>query len=138
MKKFLYIMSALFFIGLAVVIGLRMSPDAMAVIVGIICGMIATVPTTLLLVYTIRQRDKQQMMYQQNYQQGNQYPPVVVVNGQPQGSSYGFNQGLSTPGLPMPDRGRAFKVVGQEATPTDTTLGDAFGLSSIWDEGNNK
>lgn len=136
MKKFIYSMSALFVVAIAIVIGLRMSPDAVAVIIGIICGMVATVPTTFLLIYTLRQRDRQQMLSHQHHQ-GSYYPPVVVVNGQGQPTSFSGNPGgLGHQNyLPSSEGGRSFKVVGQEATPTET-LGEAFGLSSIWDDNN--
>jgi hypothetical protein len=41
MKKFLYLAGIAFVVTLAVVVGVRMSPDAMAVVVGIVCGVLA-------------------------------------------------------------------------------------------------
>jgi len=135
MKKFIYAMSALFIVSITVVLGLRMSPDAMAVIIGIVCGMMASIPTTILLVYVLRQRDQQQQqLYQQQYQ-GQQYPPVVVVNGHPNQQHYPHVPSTSGSGyLPAPGNGRSFKVVGQDADPVET-FGETFSINSIWDEG---
>lgn len=135
MKRFLYIMSGLFMVSLGIVVGLRMSADAMAVIIGVIFGLLATVPSMVLLLHTLRQKNTEQMQMQQQRQM-NQYPPVVVVNSPPNGTNYG------APGNPLnsqpflsPNNERSFKVVGQDATPPET-LGSAFNLSSIWDETN--
>lgn len=132
MAKFIYVMSGLFVIALAIVIGTRLSTDAMAVIIGIICGMLTTVPTMILLMFLIRQKDKQQI--QQQYP-GPSYPPVVVVNGQQHPYHYGVS--TSTPNsqgyLPPTESGRSFKVVGQEAPPTESG-GNKFSLNSIWDD----
>ncbi|RME49994.1 MAG: hypothetical protein D6796_03915 [Caldilineae bacterium] len=129
MKRFVYTVAGLFFVSLGVVVGVRMSADAMAVIIGIAFGMVATIPTTLLLIYTLRQRDKEQM---HNRQQATQYPPVVVVNAPPNGSGYH----TAPPGQALlpPAGERAFKVVGQEATPAET-LSEVFNLNAIWDDG---
>jgi hypothetical protein len=40
----------LFSVALAVVIGNRMSTDAMAVVVGVACGVLASIPTSLLMI----------------------------------------------------------------------------------------
>ncbi len=132
MTKFIYIMSSLFVVSLAVVVGSRLSTDALAVIIGIICGMVTTVPTMILLVFLIRQKDQQK--WQQQYP-GPQYPPVVVVNGQqyPHGSNISTIPQAQNGYLPTPDTGRAFKVVGQEAAPSEST-GQKFSLNSIWDD----
>jgi hypothetical protein len=127
MKKFLIIVGVAFSISLAIVIGTRMSPDAMAVVVGIVCGVLASIPTSTLLVWVLRQRDKQlenQMGPARHY---GQFPPVVVVNGQ------GTNgHGAYAPPLPAGSTSsgpRNFKVIGQENTET---MGDV--LPSFWDE----
>jgi hypothetical protein len=105
----------------------------MAVIVGIILGMVATVPTTLVLLFMIRQRDNQQHMDPR--QQFGHYPPVVVVNSPPNQGSYtnGMTNFTHPQSLPAPMGERSFKVVGQEATPSET-LGDAFGINIPWED----
>lgn len=126
MKKYLLIGGAIFPITLAIVVGVRMSSDAMAVIIGIIFGLLASVPTSLMLVWTLRQRDKQLEAQFQGRSPG-QYPPVVVVNGQPNG----YGNGFQAPPLPSVSSAgsREFKVVGQDNTET---VGDV--LPAFWDE----
>ncbi len=128
MKKFLFVIGTVFAVTLAVVMGTRMSPDAMAVVIGIICGVLASVPTSAMLVWVMRQRDKQMEQMGQMRPYGGQYPPVVVVNGQgPNGYGNGY------PSLPaanlMPTGPRNFKVIGQENTET---VGDI--LPPFWEE----
>jgi hypothetical protein len=133
MKKYIFALAGIFVSTVAIVLALRMSPDAMAVIIGIICGMLASVPTTVLLMYTMRQRDQQQQQFYQQ-QHGPQYPPVVVVNGQPQqGYPAPPSQAAGHGFLPSPMNGRSFRVVGQEANQGET-FGEAFGISALWDD----
>lgn len=129
MKKFLFIAGIVFVVTLAIVMGTRMSPDALAVVIGIICGVLASIPTSAMLVWVMRQRDKHEAQMGQMRPFGGHYPPVVVVNGQ------GTN-GYATPypstalaaGSP-PVGARNFKVIGQENTET---IGDV--LPTFWDE----
>lgn len=129
MKKYLFLAGLLFAISLAIVVGVRMSPDAMAVIIGIIFGLIASVPTSLMLVWVLRQRDKQ---FEAQLGQGGRpfghYPPVVVVNGQGAGG-YGAALAPPVPASNGLSGARNFKVIGQENTET---IGDV--LPAFWDE----
>ena len=128
MKKFLLSVGVAFAVSLAVVMGTRMSPDAMAVVVGIVCGVLASVPTTILFIWVTRQRDKQIDSQWQSRSLAS-FPPVVVVNGQ---GTNGQN-GSYTPPLPVggitSNGPRNFKVIGQENTET---MGDV--LPPFWDE----
>jgi hypothetical protein len=130
MKRFVYITGIVFVVTLAVVMGTRMSPDALAVVIGIICGVLASIPTSAMLVWVMRQRDKQaEMQMGQMRPFGSQYPPVVVVNGQ---GAHGYNGSYPAPPLPAGSPalgGRSFKVIGQENTET---VGDL--LPTFWDE----
>jgi len=98
----------------------------MAMIVGVMLGVAATIPTTFLLFFVFRQREKQA----ETQQRTAGYPPVVVVNGQAGAQSRvpGLN-----PALLPPAGERSFKVVGQDDMASET-LGGAFNISSIWDE----
>lgn len=129
MKKFLFVVGSIFAVTLAIVMGTRMSADALAVVIGIICGVLASIPTSAMLVWVMRQRDKQlETQYGQNMRMG-QFPPVVVVNGQ---GTNGYGNGYGQPALPMGINGggpRSFKVIGQENTET---VGDV--LPPFWDE----
>ncbi len=132
MKKFLFAAGIVFVITLAVVMGTRMSPDALAVVIGIICGVLASIPTSAMLVWVMRQRDKQVEMQMGQLRPfgAGQYPPVVVVNGQGAQGAYATPFAPSLPmGVPPPMNGRQFKVIGQENTEN---VGDV--LPHIWDE----
>lgn len=127
MKKFGMIVGVTFVVTLAIVIGFRMSSDAMAVVVGIVCGVLASIPTSTLLVWVMRQRDKQIEAQQMQSRAYGNFPPVVVVNGQ------GTNgNGTMVPPLPAGtlSGARNFKVIGQENTETNGS--DV--LPAFWDE----
>ena len=127
MKKFLFVVGVVFAVALAVVVGTRISPDAMAVIIGIICGILASVPTSVILVWVLRQRDRQ-LEAQMGPGRFGQYPPVVVVNGQ---GTNGYGNGYMPQALAPtsgPMGSRDFKVIGQENTET---VGDI--LPSFWE-----
>lgn len=132
MKRFLAIAGIGFAIALAVVIGFRISADAMAVIIGIVCGVLASVPTSVILVWVLRQRDRQLEAQMGQYRMGGQFPPVVVVNGQGMpGYPNGYGNGMGMPmlgGAAAPMGARDFKVIGQENTEA---VGDI--LPSIWE-----
>lgn len=128
MKKFLFIAGIAFAVGLAVVVGIRLSPDAMAVVIGIICGVLASIPTSMTMVWVLRHRDRQELQFSQRYPAGH-YPPVVVVNGHGQN---GHTNGHTPPPLvtsPTPNGSRNFKVIGQENTET---VGDV--IPPFWDD----
>jgi hypothetical protein len=98
----------------------------MAVVVGIVCGMLASVPTSAILVWTLRVRDKQLEAQLGPQRQYGQYPPVVVINGQqPNGAG-----GPPQPAMLNGGNGqRNFKVIGQETTDS---AGDR--LPPIWSD----
>lgn len=129
MNRFLSAAGLAFAVTLAVVIGTRMSPDAMAVVVGIVCGVLASIPTTAILVWVLRQRDKQ--IEAQFGQRGGfgQYPPVVVVNGQGHNGANGSYPPSALPAGTAPLGVRNFKVIGQENTEANGDI-----LPPFWDE----
>ncbi len=129
MKKFLFLAGIAFTVTLAVVIGTRLSSDAMAIVVGIVCGVLASIPTTAILVWVLRQRDRQ--IEAQLSQRGpfGQYPPVVVVNGQNPNGATGPYPPSALPAGKTTNGPRNFKVIGQENTET---TGDI--LPPFWDE----
>lgn len=131
MKRYILIFSGLFVVAIAITMAFRMTSDAMAVIVGIVLGMLATVPTSLLLLYLVRQRDQQQFDPRQQYQAG-QYPPVVVVNSSPNGGYGTMANGNPQSFLPAIGE-RSFTVVGQEASSPESTS-TSGGFNRIFDE----
>lgn len=112
---------------MAIVIGFRLSADAMAVIIGIVCGVLASIPTSVILVWVLRQRDKQLDLQNGPVRLG-QYPPVVVVNGH--GTSSNGGTMVPAPLLASGNNGtRDFKVIGQEKTESSSDL-----LPPFWDQ----
>ena len=105
MKKVATIALIAFAVTLAVIIGQRMSTDAMAVVVGVACGVLASIPTSLLILAVSGRRGEREV------QQRRDYPPVVIVNP-------GNNQPryLQPPFQAPPIQGqeRQFRVIGDE------------------------
>ncbi len=129
MRTFIFMAGLLVIVTLTIFMGFRMSPDALAVVIGIICGILASIPTSAMLVWVMRQREKQEIGMAQWRPMGNQYPPVVVVNGQ---GPNGYSSAYGAPALASsaPPLGpRQFKVIGQENTET---VGDV--LPNFWEE----
>ncbi len=137
MKWSVIIVGAAFAVALVVVIGSRMSADAMAVVVGVACGIGASVPTCLFLVWALVRRAQGMAAEAQGYGRngaGASYPPVVVVNPGYGAQSYGPAPGMISP-PPAQLTGangqfvggqRTFKVVGDEETFEDSISGALF------------
>ena len=137
MKWSVIIVGVVFAVALAVVIGNRMSADAMAVVVGVACGIGASVPTGLLLVWALVRRAQGMAAGAQGYGRsgaGANYPPVVVIDPGYGAQGYGPALGMvSPPGQlagvngQLPGGPRTFKVVGDEETLEDSISGALFG-----------
>ena len=115
MKKVATITLIAFAVTLAVIIGQRMSTDAMAVVVGVACGVVASIPTSLLILAVSNRRGEREV------RQRRDYPPVVIVNP-------GTNQPrYLQPPFPIPPmqaqerqfRERQFHVIGDEDVVLD-------------------
>jgi len=107
LKVFVGLVTLAFAVALAVVIGNRLSDEALAVLAGAACGVGAAIPTSLLIVAVSRKRDEQREPLPAP--QGT-YPPVVVVA--PSGGQqlpHGWN--ALPPSLSAPMQ-RNFTVVG--------------------------
>lgn len=85
-KHVVMVLGSVFAVALAVVLGKQMSTEALAVVVGIVCGIVASIPTSLLLLVVLTRRDRQRVEEGQHQASS---PPVVVIQG---GGGY--------PGLP--------------------------------------
>ncbi|MBM4466221.1 MAG: hypothetical protein FJ014_11825 [Chloroflexi bacterium] len=105
MKKVAIVAVIAFAVTLAVIIGQRMSTDAMAVVIGVACGVVASIPTSLLILTVTNRRGEREVQRQPNY------PPVVIVNP-------GNNQPrYLQPPFPTPlsqGQERQFRVIGDE------------------------
>ncbi len=76
-KRVVVLLAGVFLVALVVVIGTRMSSDAIAVLVGVIAGVAASVPTALLLIAVTRPRvNEEPEVHEQRRQMS---PPVIVV-----------------------------------------------------------
>ena len=141
MKRLVVIAAVAFAVGLAVVVGNRMSADAMAVVVGVACGVIASVPTSLLLIWALGRRGQgvgTGADGHARYGMGGPYPPVVVVNP---GTGHNASPYSLPPlpsmdqTLPLPGGPRSFKVVGDDETMLDNLQHIFPGLSEEWSAG---
>ncbi|MGD8623084.1 MAG: hypothetical protein PVJ34_00990 [Anaerolineae bacterium] len=110
MKRTISLAALAFLIALAVVVGNRMSAEAMAVVVGVA----AAVPSTLLLVLVLAHRERQP---EGKAQHQTHYPPLVIIQGgQPNPSIYphSYNYRPLT-GLPAGGTvDAAYRVLGDE------------------------
>lgn len=106
---------------LAVIIGQRMSTDAMAVVIGVAVGVAASVPTSLLLVALLRrQRSDERGAWRPDPGPAHpqlQQPPVIVVNpGQWMGQNGNQQAYLPLPPAQMAQDGgvHRLRVVGDD------------------------
>ena len=118
MKKVAIIAVIAFAVTLAVIIGKRMSTDAMAVVIGVACGVVASIPTSLLILAVSNRREEQEV------RRRGEYPPVVIVNpGNNQPRYLQRFDGLTTrPPFPTPliqRQERQFNVIGDEDVVLD-------------------
>jgi hypothetical protein len=141
MKRGVLIIGTVFAVALAVAVGSRMSADAMSVVVGVACGVLASIPTSLLLLWVLARRG-QAVERAGQAGMGNYFPPVVVVNP---GPGYGMPAYGSSPHAlpaggyapaapPLPAGQRSFKVVGDEETMLDELRHVFPGLAEEWAE----
>ena len=116
-KAFFGFVALTFAVTLAVIIGNRLSDEALAVLAGAVCGVGAAIPTSLLIIAIMRRRDKPSEEWsepRQPHPQQGYYPPVIVVSPssaqqQPQGWG-GYPPSLTTPIQ------REFTIVGGETS----------------------
>ncbi len=110
LKIFVGLAAVAFAVTLALVVGNRLSNEAMAVLAGAVCGVGAAIPTSLLIVMVSRRRDERRAPSPaQHYPQQGAYPPVVVV-APPTAQQWPNDWGRSPP-LSAPTQ-RQFTVVG--------------------------
>ena len=113
MRQIAIVLATVFVIALAVVVGKRMSAEAMAVVVGVVCGVAAGIPTSILLLVVFTRRDRQRIEEMQQQVRRRDYPPVVVIQGGSQQALPPGPQGGYWPApAPGPATHRQFHVVG--------------------------
>lgn len=121
--RLLLVVGLVFGIALAVVVGNRMSAEAMAVVVGVVCGVAAAIPTSALLLVVMTRRDRQRNSSEGPEARYGGSPPVVVIQGgATQALPPGQQAGYWPSAMPGSATQRDFHVVGDE-----TLLGDGLG-----------
>jgi hypothetical protein len=110
-----------FTVTLAIVVGDRLHSEALAVVVGIVCGVLASVPTSILLLILMRRLTTEPPnRSQQHHQPPAPYPPVIVINPnagpQSQPPNPFFDPPENRPAGYLP---REFKIVGEEDEDDD-------------------
>jgi hypothetical protein len=121
---------------LAVVMGERMSGEAVAVVVGVVFGVAASIPTSLLVMVASRGRGRQERRY------GDPAPPQVVIlqsgvcgweAGAGQVGRLGEMLGMPPEQLPRPpasyytgEPARRYRVVGQDADLLEAEVSGGF------------
>lgn len=120
LKQVFTILAVVFGVALAVMIGRRISSDALAIVIGVACGLAASLPTTLLLLFVLSRRDRPREEGRYG-EEARRYPPVVVIQG-------GTGQALPPPGLGSgywpagaPPLRREFQVVDARGSLQDDT-----------------
>ena len=113
LKQALLIVGLVFAIALAIVVGKKMSAEAMAVVVGVVCGVAAAIPTSILLLVVFTRRDRQRLDEMESQPRQQSSPPVVVIQGgAPQALPPGPQAGYWPAAQPGPAVNREFHVVG--------------------------
>lgn len=131
MKNGIILIGIIFAVALAVVVGNRLSNEAMAVVVGAVCGISASIPMSLGLAIAASRNwgqspnnPPQEIEYDysaRRYAAQPQQPPVVVISP-PQQNAGMYYPYLNSPREayfpPMPNdvaiRPREFKIIGEE------------------------
>jgi len=115
LKVFAGLVVVAFAVTLAVVVGNRLSEEALGVLAGTVCGVGAAIPTSLIVVAVTRRqnedRSRRSRDREREYEPRQAYPPVVVV------SPGNAQQGARSPWQALPSSlsapmGRDFRVVG--------------------------
>ena len=103
-----------FAVTLAAIIGTGMTVESMAVVVGVACGVAASIPTSLLILVVSARRDNraEETMYRP-INTGRACPPVVVIQGGVPGHNQLVPPYYSGAAATYEPRQRHFHLVGQ-------------------------
>jgi hypothetical protein len=115
-KLFAGLVAMAFAVTLAVIVGDRLSDEALGVLAGAVCGVGAAIPTSLIVVAVSQRRSelRDSNSYRRSVQppmpQQRAYPPVIIVS--PQSGQQWPNQWNSLPPSLTAPTERNFTVVG--------------------------
>lgn len=115
--RFLAIVGAAFCLTLAIVIVRELSNDALAVAIGVACGMAAGIPATTLLYIALARRFRRAEDEGHSGQRGA-VPPLIIVQGYASPPALPQEPWLAPPEEPRP-RGRVRLVGGEDLLPPD-------------------
>ena len=109
---------------LTMVVGSRLSNEALSVLAGAVCGVGAAIPTSLVILSVSRRRDEpRERPVAQNSRHAGAYPPIVVVSPTPaQQPAGGWNPLPASMAAPS---GRHFTVVGGSPFGQDVLIEEA-------------
>ena len=112
MRRVIALAIIAFTVTLGIVVGSRLSSEAMAVVVGTVVGVLAGIPASVLLLIVVRRLREEPAQQPQPRQPA--YPPVIVINpnaGQPnQPPNPFYDPPASGPAGYFP---REFRIVGE-------------------------
>jgi hypothetical protein len=115
LKRMASLVAVAFAVALAVVVGTRLSSDAIAVLVGVVAGVAASIPTALLLIVVTRRRQDEDDDGDTYYQDRRRdSPPVIVVAPGSAPQALPQYMGSYPPQLAPPAGPRHFRVMGYE------------------------
>jgi len=115
-RNALLLVALVFAVTLAIIVGNRLSNEAMAVLVGALCGISATMPVSLALMVAINKNWGRAETRRDEYEPRPAQPPVFVIappaQAAPWQTSYPMDQVYLPPHAPTPGAPREFKIVG--------------------------
>jgi hypothetical protein len=123
MKNAIIVAGIVFGVALAVIVGNRLSDEAMAVVVGAVCGISASVPVSVALVIAASRNwgrepgtGPREVEYDYGAHRYAPQPPQILVVSPPPQAPYGYppNQYYLPPGAPDVGSPRNFKIIGDE------------------------
>ena len=122
-------LGAVFLVALAVVVGTRLSQDAIGVLVGVIAGVAASIPTALLLIVVMRRREQgpEPEYYEERRQ--NAPPVIVVAPGSVPQMLPQYPGPYPQQQLSVPQSRRQFRVMGLDEEEPNTAEGETAGAT---------
>jgi len=122
MKKIAFGLAGVFVVAIAAAVAKQLSSEAMAVIVGIVCGIGASIPTSLVMLYLLSRQEQAEEREEQQRQTAAppSAPTVMIVNpaggmmGQPFFPQQGMGQYYPPMSIPMNANGRQYYLLGSD------------------------